>query len=151
MRTADIKRARFIPAGTILIDADAGFTKTVNVLLSLSCNDPTGCSEMKFSNDDVTYTNSETYAPSKAWTLAGPDGTKTVYVKLKDGLGNWSAPYSDSIVLNTACSIFPSGSEAHHTPIFKLPTMSPQEGMLLNVRESDPSKVSMLTRMLQSR
>jgi len=43
----------------------------------------------------------ETYATTRAWTLTTGDGTKTVYVWYKDGAGNISTLYSDTIILDT--------------------------------------------------
>ena len=54
---------------------------------------------MQFSNDGATWSSPEPYATTKSWTLEPGDGTKTVYVKFKDNVGNWSIAYSDSIIL----------------------------------------------------
>lgn len=43
----------------------------------------------------------ETYAASKSITLPAGDGLKTVYVKVRDDVGNESAEASDNITLNT--------------------------------------------------
>ena len=44
----------------------------------------------------------EGYSTTKTWTLPIGDGTKTVYVRFADSLGNESEIYSDSIILDTA-------------------------------------------------
>lgn len=44
----------------------------------------------------------ETYAASKSVTLSSGDGLKTVYVKVRDAVGNETAAASDSITLDTA-------------------------------------------------
>jgi YD repeat-containing protein len=90
------------PTGTISIDSGAAFTDSVNVTLTLTCDDASGCSEMQFSNDNVNYSTPETYAATKPWTLTTGDGTRTVYAKFKDVVGNWSTSYSDAIELTTA-------------------------------------------------
>jgi hypothetical protein len=56
---------------------------------------------MQFSNDNVTYSTAQTYATSKSWTLTTGNGTKTVWARFKDTPGNWSTPYSDTILLDT--------------------------------------------------
>ena len=89
------------PTGTITINSGAAFTNNTNVTLTLSCSDPYGCSQMQFSNDNVTYSTPETYATTKAWVLTTGDGTKTVYAKFKDTSGNWSTVYSDTILLDS--------------------------------------------------
>ena len=43
----------------------------------------------------------EDYATSKSFTLSSGDGTKTIYVKFKDALGNETKTISDMIVLDT--------------------------------------------------
>lgn len=47
----------------------------------------------------------ETYAPEKAVTLDGENGLKTVYVKVRDDVGNETAAVSDSITLDTTVPV----------------------------------------------
>jgi YD repeat-containing protein len=89
------------PSGTVTLNGGATYTNSTSVTLTLSCSDANGCSQMQFSNDNVTYSTPEAYNTTKAWTLTSGDGNKTVYAKFKDSAGNWSTPYSDSIVLDT--------------------------------------------------
>jgi len=91
-----------VPTGTISINSGATYATSTSVTLTLTCSDASGCSEMQFSNDNITYSTPETYATSKAWTLTSGDGTKSVYVKFKNNAGYWSVAYSDTIVLDTA-------------------------------------------------
>jgi len=91
-----------LPTGTITINGGAASTNNTSVTLTLSCSDVNGCSQMQFSNDEVTYSTPEVYATSKAWTLTSGDGTRTVYVKFKDTAGNWSLAFSDTILLDTS-------------------------------------------------
>jgi hypothetical protein len=44
----------------------------------------------------------ETFAPTKQVTLTSGDGTKTVYIKVRDSVYNESATSSDTITLSTA-------------------------------------------------
>ncbi len=89
-----------LPTGTITINSGAASTNNRNVTLTLSCSDTNGCSEMQFSNDDITYSTPEAYGTTKAWTLSAGDGTKIVYVKFKDTPGNWSIAYNDTILFD---------------------------------------------------
>ncbi|OPX99194.1 MAG: hypothetical protein A4E58_00436 [Syntrophorhabdus sp. PtaB.Bin006] len=91
------------PVGSISIDSGATYTNNVNVGLHLSCTDNMGCLSMRFSNDNVTYSSPEIYGTSKAWTLTGGSGLKTVYVQFVDEAGN-STVYSGTIVLNATCT-----------------------------------------------
>ena len=89
-----------LPTGTIIINGGAASTESPNVTLTLSCSDNISCSQMQFSNDDTTYSTPEAVGTSKAWTLSGWNGNKTVYVKYKDTAGNWSNSFTDDILLN---------------------------------------------------
>jgi len=92
---------------TISINSGAVYTTSETVTLTLSASDfPSGMSQMQFSNDGANYSTAEAYATSKSYTLSG-EGLKTVYVKFKDISGNWSAPVSDTITLDT---VHPTGT-----------------------------------------
>lgn len=102
------KMDRTPPTGSILINSDETYATTTSVTLTLSASDAeSGVAKMCFSNDGTTYTDWEAYATSKAWSLTTGDGTKTVYVKYKNGVGLVSSAYSDSIILDTTA---PTGS-----------------------------------------
>ncbi|MBI5605785.1 MAG: SBBP repeat-containing protein [Deltaproteobacteria bacterium] len=88
------------PTGSIQINGGAASTTSPAVTLSLTCNDSgSGCSQMQFSNDNVTYSAPEAFAVTRSWTLSSGSGPKTVYVKFKDVTGNWSSAYSAVITL----------------------------------------------------
>ncbi|HEX7085876.1 MAG TPA: Ig-like domain-containing protein [Vicinamibacterales bacterium] len=90
------------PTGTILINGGATYTNSADVTLALTCTDAlTGCAQMQFSQDALTFTDFEPIASSKMVTLIGADGDKTVYVRFRDGAGNVSTAVSDTIVLDT--------------------------------------------------
>ena len=58
--------------------------------------------------DGVAEENSaswENFAPSKSVNLTSGDGLKTVYIKVRDDVGNESAQVSDTITLNTAVPV----------------------------------------------
>ena len=88
------------PTGTISINSGAAATPTTAVTLTLSASDASGVSQMKFSNDNTTWSTAESYATTKNWTLTSGNGLKTVYAKYKDNAGNWStAAITDTITL----------------------------------------------------
>ncbi len=96
------------PSGTITINGGAAYTNSTAVSLSLSATDAgSGVSQMRFSNDNATWSSWEAYGTSKSWTLASGDGTKTVYVQYSDNAGNISGSFNDTIFLDTTA---PSGS-----------------------------------------
>jgi len=98
-----------MPAGSIKINRGSATTNTVNTTLTLFARD-TGSgmgqgAQMRFSNDNATWSTAEAYSTTKTWTLSTGAGQKTVYVKFKDAAGNWSKNYSASIVLVTAAPV----------------------------------------------
>lgn len=92
------------PTGSIKINNGTQYTNSTGITLTLSAQDSgSGMgagAQMQFSNDNTTYSIPEAYNTTKAWTLTTGDGAKTVYVKFKDVAGNWSVPYSTSIILD---------------------------------------------------
>lgn len=98
------------PTGSIVVDGGTATTLVPTVTLTLEATDPgtSGLAQMQFSNDGTSWGAWESYATSKAWTLSTGDGLKTVYVRFRDGAGNVSAVYSDTITLNagTATLVF---------------------------------------------
>jgi hypothetical protein len=89
------------PTGAVSIASGASYAKSTGVSLSMTATDASsGVSQVALSNDGTNWTT-RTYAASQAWTLPATNGTRTVYVKWRDGAGNWSAVKSDTIVLDT--------------------------------------------------
>ncbi len=93
------------PTGTVTINGGAAYTNNPTVTLTLSASDPSGVSQMQFSNDNVTWSDPEPYGTTKSWTLLLGEGFKTVYVKVKDSAGNWSAPFYATIYLDTTAPV----------------------------------------------
>ena len=105
------------PTGLLAINAGAATTKSTSVSLTLSASETggSGMGQMRFSNDYNTWSVWETYATSKAWTLAPGDGNKFVYAQLKDAAGNTTAYCYDIIALDatapyTTCSANAAGT-----------------------------------------
>ncbi|MCG2826652.1 MAG: right-handed parallel beta-helix repeat-containing protein [Thermoplasmatales archaeon] len=93
------------PTGTISINMNATYTNTTTVALTLFGNDVNGVASMRFSEDNINYSEWETYNTSKSWNLSAGDGTKTIYVKFKDTAGLESLPINASIILDTKAPI----------------------------------------------
>jgi hypothetical protein len=85
------------PTGTYAINDGSSYSMTADVSLNLDFED---AREMKFSNDGVSYSVWEPYATSKDWVLSAGDGIRSVYVKLKDAVGNVGT-YSDTIIIDS--------------------------------------------------
>lgn len=101
-----------LPTGSITIAGDATYANSSSVTLTLSATDTTsGVAQMRFSNNNVTWSDWEAYATSKSWTLTTGDGTKTVYVQYKDKAGLISQSYQDTIILDTTKPTANAGSD----------------------------------------
>lgn len=87
-----------VAEATIQINNNATYTNTAGVDLKITGD--AASVQMALSNDDQDYTAFEAIA-DKSWTLLPGDGTKTVYVKVKDASGNITGPFSASIILDT--------------------------------------------------
>ena len=85
------------------INNNAGTTTSRNVTLSITAE---GAASMKIWGIDGVATEQaaswETFASTKNVTLTSGDGTKTVYIKVRDSVYNESSAASDSITLSTA-------------------------------------------------
>jgi len=89
------------PTGSITISGNATYTNSTSVTLTLSANDATsGMAQMRFSNDNTTWSSWGPYSNSKTWNLTTVDGTKTVYVQYEDNAGLVSIAYFDTIILD---------------------------------------------------
>ncbi|MFA5101485.1 MAG: hypothetical protein WC547_11425, partial [Candidatus Omnitrophota bacterium] len=89
------------PTGSAKINSDTLYASSTAVVLNLSASDArSGLGGMRFSNNGSTWSSWETYAASKAWTLAAGDGVKTVYSEFRDRALN-TLQCSDTIILDT--------------------------------------------------
>ncbi len=91
------------PAGTMVINGNAGVTSTTAVTLN---NSVTGADQMQFSNDGSTWSELVDYADSYDWDLVPGDGLKTVQGRFLDLAGN-ELLLSDTITLDTTAPEVP--------------------------------------------
>ncbi len=95
------------PTGLVVkINGDAQYVTSTEATLTLSLTDsPTTGYQMKIWGiqgiEDESGASWETYTTEKAITLPSGDGVKTVYVKVRDDVGNESSIASDTITLDT--------------------------------------------------
>lgn len=87
------------------INNGATSTTSTSVTLNITCTDD-DVSQMKIwgingiaSESDASW---ETFATTKNVTLTTGDGTKTVYIKVRDDVYNESSAINDTIILNTS-------------------------------------------------
>ena len=124
-----IKLDKTAPAGTITTNPT---TSTTVITLTLSATDAiSGIAQMRFSNDNATWSNWEPYATSKAWNLLNGNGQKTVTVQYMDNAGLTSLTYSCSVTLQTpqptlSPTIKPAITDSPSPTPTPLPTATPQ-------------------------
>jgi uncharacterized protein YdeI (BOF family) len=121
------------PSGSIVINSNAGYTKSTTVTLTLSATDAgSGVTTMRFANNTTSWSSWENYNTTKSWTLASGEGIKSVYVQFEDKIGNQSISYSDTIILDmtkpssNVGTIFPyyQTSVPFNIPYFATDTLS---------------------------
>jgi PKD repeat protein len=84
-------------ASSLSIDNGAAYTNSSALTLALSSS---GAVQMRFSIDNSSWSDWESYATSRNYTLTEGDGNYTIYVEFQDGDSN-SAYANASIVLDT--------------------------------------------------
>jgi hypothetical protein len=81
-----IKLAKIAPVGSITTGATT--TQTPTITLAVSATDTTsGIAQMRFSNDNATWSDWEPSSTSKTWILPSGDGQKTVFVQFMNNAG----------------------------------------------------------------
>ncbi|HVL86993.1 MAG TPA: fibronectin type III domain-containing protein [Candidatus Thermoplasmatota archaeon] len=88
-RTLDVRIDRVEPSGSLRIERGASVTKNAVVRLDLLATDATsGVASMRFSNDGLTWSPWEPFAPVRHWLLdATRDGRATVWAEFRDAAG----------------------------------------------------------------
>lgn len=80
------------PMGTISVTVPDGAASPATVSISLSSvvdnSGGSGLSQMRFSNDNTSYSAWENFAVTKSWTTSPGEGQKTVYAQVRDNVGN---------------------------------------------------------------
>jgi hypothetical protein len=101
-----IKLDKTPPTGSITINEGRKYTNTTTVILTLLASDNvSGVAEMRFSNDNITWTPWEPFATVKSWVLEGSDGMKYVYVQFRDHANFVSQVYHATIILDTTSPV----------------------------------------------
>lgn len=95
------------PYGALKIENGADATADAHVELGVAF--ATGLdtiTQMRFSDDNQTWSDWEPYATTKAWTLPAGDGTRRVYAEVRNNVGRVGHSYDD-IALDTTAPVFP--------------------------------------------
>jgi len=90
------------PSGSIIINGGMQYTNSTSVTLDLSASDAiSGVAQMRFSNDNTTWSAWQSYSASKTWILTTGDLTKGVFVQYINNAGLLSTVVTDTIILDT--------------------------------------------------
>ena len=91
------------PSAVLLVAGGETRVSSSQVTLNLAgFDDLSGVTEMSLSYDGLNYLPPVPLASPFEWTLSSGDGTKTIWVRVINGVGLLSAPVSASVVLDTA-------------------------------------------------
>jgi hypothetical protein len=97
-RSASITLDTTPPTGFIVINNGDNYTNNSTVILALTYD--SDVIQVRYSNDNLTWTDWGAPEDTKIWTLSPGDGLKTVYYQVQDRAGNVST-FWDDIVLDT--------------------------------------------------
>lgn len=99
------------PSGTVTVADGATFTRTRHPLIDIPATDVSGVKTISLSTDGVSWVE-RPYWPEQQVTVSPTNGTKTIRVKWRDWIGNWSSVRTDTIVLDT---VAPSAGTPKHS------------------------------------
>jgi hypothetical protein len=114
------------PRVSLSLDGGAPATNEPLVTVSVvASGDLAGVVSMSFSQDGTTWTAPVAYATTAVLNLDGPDGPRTVWVRVTDAVGNTSPPAHATIDLDrTAPTVVARSPEAGATVTGIQPTIS---------------------------
>lgn len=103
-RTGDAPDTTAPNINDIFLNGNAEWTNSSTVAVTIEAEDDTGIAQMNVSNStSFSEANWTTYSSSFNWNISGGDGSRTVYIKLKDGAGNTTTSAgSDTIKVDTS-------------------------------------------------
>ncbi len=87
---------------SIIINGGDTHTNSTTVILTLSATDLIhDVWQMRFSDDNITWTDWKVYSTSTTYVIPSGDGVKTIYFKARDNLGNEASAVNDTIILDS--------------------------------------------------
>jgi hypothetical protein len=94
------------PTLHVLLGDGAVATNVPTVAVTLeAADDLSGVSEMAFSADGATYGAWQAFDPTTTWTFPAGDAVKSLWAKVRNGVGRESAPFMASIKLDTEAPV----------------------------------------------
>jgi hypothetical protein len=124
------------PTGALKINGDATETTSTSVTLTPTANDANGVAQMRFSNDNIDWSNWESFG-QKQWILTDGIGEKTVYVQFKDNAGLISSPFSDTITL-----VRPQSSPSPSPQPTPTPPASQTGNIIIHITDSNNTPIA---------
>ncbi|MCW3999308.1 MAG: hypothetical protein NWE93_03620 [Candidatus Bathyarchaeota archaeon] len=136
-----IKLDKTAPSATLLINGGASQTTVTNVALTINATDSaSGVLEMRFSNDvNFSQTSWEPYNSSRTWQLTSGEGTKTVYLQVRNNAFQTTSVNTSIILQAPDASASPSPTSAPtQSTSTANPTQSPTTNPTSAPTESQP-------------
>jgi hypothetical protein len=128
-----IKLDKTPPSGSILVNGNATYVNSTSVILALSASDAiSAVAQMRFSNDNMTWSDWGTFNSSSDWMLASGDGPKTVYAQFVDNARLVSGAYSANVTLDTKVPVIENESRMPENAV------QPAQGTKVLVNVTDP-------------
>jgi parallel beta-helix repeat protein len=103
------------PTGSLVINGGAALTGDPRLTITLSPDDPSDVYQIVWSLDGTTWSGPSPYVREFSLELPPGDGARSVWIRLADHHCVWSAPLTDSIVLDTTPPGAPTVSGASPT------------------------------------
>ncbi|MBE2223048.1 MAG: peptidoglycan DD-metalloendopeptidase family protein [Anaerolineae bacterium] len=86
------------PTGTLVVDSGSNVVNTLNVHLTLVAEDEgSQITQMRFSNDEQTWTEWEPFADQRVWQLNETEQPQTIYAQVQDEAGNISETMNTTV------------------------------------------------------
>jgi len=127
-----IKLDKTPPSGSVLIEGNRTWINSTSVTLVPSASDATsGVAQMRFNNENMTWSDWETFKSSINWTLASGDGTKTIYAQFRDDAGLVSDTSWDTVILDTTIPMIENVSRVPENVV------QPAQGGRISVNVTD--------------
>ncbi|MHB1127541.1 MAG: RCC1 domain-containing protein [Bacillota bacterium] len=135
-------------APTVTVTANNGnpYTSGTTIPLKIDAKDdmsPADQLVMRFSNDFASWTDWETYVPYRNYTLTGLDGTKTIYVQLKDASGNVGTGYTQITLRTSQTAPIEGNINSKFTSTSGASGMAVVGGQAVNVRYTQGTEISL--------
>lgn len=89
------------PSLSVVLAGGHARTNQATVTVDLTASAVSGIADMSFSADGSTYGAWTPFAPSSPWTMPPDDGPKTLWVKVRNGVGIESLPVAGHVTLDT--------------------------------------------------